>query len=208
MKTLQAKWPRLCYQNLVMFEYIAGVDEAGRGPLAGPVTAAAVILPQEHFIVGLADSKKLSVKKREALAEMIKKTALSFAIVFVESQVIDQVNILQATLQAMSAAVAKLTFVPDKVLVDGNITPDVGGLPVEAIVKGDETIEAISAASILAKVARDGRMLQYDKSYPAYGFARHKGYGTKEHMQALQEHGVCPLHRVTFAPIRRLVNVT
>ncbi len=206
MRIRQVKWLRLYYWSLAMPEYIAGVDEAGRGPLAGPVVAAAVILPPQHNIAGLSDSKKLSPKKRESLAPIIKKQALSFAIAFVEREVIDEINILQASLQAMSQAVARLTLKPNRVLVDGNITPDVGKIEVKAIIKGDAKIQAISAASILAKVARDEKMLQYDKVYPVYGFARHKGYGTKEHMQALISHGACPLHRITFAPVRRLVN--
>jgi ribonuclease HII len=191
----------------MLFKYIAGVDEAGRGPLAGPVVAAAVILPAEHNIIGLADSKKLSPKKREELSEIIQQEALSFAIAFVERDVIDEINILQASLQAMSQAVAKLTIIPDKVLVDGNITPDVGKLAVEAIVKGDTKIAEISAASILAKVARDKKMLEYDVKYPVYGFARHKGYGTKQHMQALATHGACPLHRTSFAPVRKVISI-
>jgi len=190
-----------------MHELIAGVDEAGRGPLAGPVTAAAVILPNNHAISGLADSKKISVKKREALAGIIKQTALSYAVCFISQEEIDRINILEASLKAMAQAIAKLSLRPHTVLVDGNKTPTVQGIRVQAIIKGDSKIDSISAAAILAKVARDERMLEFDKFYPEYGFARHKGYGTKEHIAALARHGVCPIHRKSFAPVRKILDL-
>jgi len=182
--------------------WVAGVDEVGRGPLAGPVVTAAVILDPERPISGLADSKALSEKKREALFDEIVEKAKAWAIGRAEVEEIDEINILQATMLAMQRAVAGLTLQPGHVLVDGNRCPD---LPctAEAIIKGDGKIPAISAASIIAKVTRDREMVLLDAEYPGYGLAGHKGYPTKVHMAALQELGVTAIHRRSFAPVRR-----
>lgn len=179
---------------------IAGVDEAGRGPLAGPVVAAAVILDDHNPIKGLADSKTLTQLRREKLFDEIRAKALCFAIAEASIEEIDTLNILQATLLAMQRAVAGLRLKPAKVLVDGNRLPVLEMLA-EAIVKGDSKVQAISAASILAKVHRDLGCAELDAKYPNYGFATHKGYGTQAHMQALQTFGPCPAHRKTFRPV-------
>lgn len=179
---------------------LAGVDEAGRGPLAGPVVAAAVILDDMRPIAGLNDSKKLSPARREKLFDEIRAKALCCSIAQASVQEIDEINILQATLLAMRRAVEGLRLKPAKVLVDGNRLPTLDMLA-EAIVKGDATVPAISAASILAKVTRDRWCAELDAQYPQYGFAAHKGYGTAEHLAALQAHGACPEHRKTFAPV-------
>ena len=180
---------------------VAGVDEAGRGPLAGPVVAAAVILDPAAPIEGLADSKRLSAERRAALDRAIRERALSVAIARVGADVIDAVNILQATMQAMRAAVDGLEPSPDEVLVDGNRCPALP-CPARAVVRGDASVAAISAASILAKVARDREMIELDRRYPEYGFARHKGYGTRAHRSALLRYGPSPIHRMSFAPVR------
>jgi ribonuclease HII len=180
---------------------IAGVDEVGRGPLAGPVVAAAVILNEEKPIAGLADSKTLTEKKREVLAEQIRQQALAFAFGRAEVEEIDAINILQASLLAMQRAVEKLPIAPHHVLVDGKYCPKIE-YTVEAIIKGDTKIPAISAASIIAKVARDQEMRDMDRLYPGYGFASHKGYPTRAHRQALQTLGITPIHRRSFAPVR------
>lgn len=185
---------------------IAGVDEVGRGPLAGAVVAAAVILDPKNPIEGLMDSKKLTEKKRELLAAEIKEKALSWALGRSEVEEIDQINILQASLVAMSRAVAKLTIEPELVLVDGNKCPKVA-YPVEAIVKGDGLIEAISAASIIAKVARDQEMQELDLVYPGYGLAKHKGYPTAMHRAALIELGVTEIHRRSYKPVRDVLEM-
>lgn len=179
------------------YEVICGVDEAGRGPLAGPVCAAAVILPVGFEISGLNDSKQLTDKKRRELYPVVMSEAISYGIAFVDEKIIDRDNILNATMSAMKSAVAQLYVKPDLVLVDGNRTTDFG---VEAIsvVKGDAKAASIAAASILAKVARDQYMEAVDAVYPAYGFAVHKGYGTRRHYAAIAEHGMCPIHRRTF----------
>lgn len=179
---------------------IAGVDEAGRGPLAGPVVAAAVILDDLKPIKGLADSKVLTAARREKLFDEIRAKALCCSIAQASVQEIEELNILQATLLAMRRAVDGLRLKPVKVLVDGNRIPVLDVLA-EAIVKGDATVPAISAASILAKVTRDRWCTEYDLQYPQYGFVKHKGYGTAEHMAALQTHGACPEHRKTFRPV-------
>ena len=181
---------------------IAGVDEAGRGPLAGPVVAAAVILDDLHPIKGLADSKVLSPRKRERLFDEIRAKALCCAIASASVEEIDQLNILQATLLAMRRAVQGLRLLPHRVVVDGNRVPMLQ-MPVAAIVKGDAKVAAISAASILAKVQRDRLCAELHEAYPAYGFATHKGYPTPEHLAALQEHGACAAHRRSYAPVRR-----
>ena len=183
---------------------MAGVDEAGRGPLAGPVFAAAVILDDLLPIQGLADSKKLTSKKREHLYEIIKAQALCFCVATASVEEIDQLNILQATLLAMQRAVKGLRLKPSKVLVDGNRLP-VLDIRAEAIVKGDSTVPSISAASILAKVERDRWCVEVDAQFPNYGFLTHKGYGTQMHLRALQEHGPCVLHRRSFAPVAKLL---
>ena len=183
---------------------MAGVDEAGRGPLAGPVFAAAVILDDLLPIQGLADSKKLTPKKREHLYEIIKAQALCFCVATASVEEIDQLNILQATLLAMQRAVKGLRLKPSKVLVDGNRLP-VLDIRAEAIVKGDSTVPSISAASILAKVERDRWCVEVDAQFPNYGFLTHKGYGTQVHLRALQEHGPCVLHRRSFAPVAKLL---
>ena len=183
---------------------LAGVDEAGRGPLAGPVVAAAVILNPSKPIKGLNDSKKLSAKRRDALFDEIHDKALCLCVAQASVQEIDELNILQATLLAMQRAVAGLRLAPAKVVVDGNQLPVLPML-CEAVVGGDGLIAEISAASILAKVQRDRWCAEVDLTWPAYGFAKHKGYGTAAHMQALQEHGPCELHRKSFAPVARLL---
>lgn len=179
------------------YEFICGVDEAGRGPLAGPVCAAAVILPKNLEIPGLNDSKKLTDKKRRELYDIIIEQAEAYGIALVSEQEIDEINILQATFLAMERAVAQLSVKPDLALVDGNREPH---LPVEVktVVKGDSRSANIAAASILAKVTRDRLLEELDETYPAYGFAIHKGYGTKRHYEALREYGPCPIHRMTF----------
>ena len=183
---------------------VAGVDEAGRGPLAGPVVAAAVILDDLHPIAGLADSKKLSATRREALFDEIRAKALCCSIAEASVEEIDRLNILQATLLAMRRAVLGLRLKPKMVLVDGNRLPTLD-MPAEAIVKGDALVPAISAASILAKVHRDRWCVQVDEQYPQYGFAGHKGYGTALHMAALREHGACIHHRRSFAPVAKVL---
>lgn len=180
---------------------ICGVDEAGRGPLAGPVVAAAVILDPQRPITGLDDSKKLSEKKRERLAAEIRAKSLAWHVAEASVEEIDKLNILQATLLAMQRAVAGLSLRPAEVLVDGNRCPRLE-VPVRAIVGGDATVAEISAASILAKTVRDAGMLELHARHPHYGFDRHKGYGTALHIAALQAHGPCPAHRLSFAPVR------
>lgn len=180
---------------------MAGVDEAGRGPLAGPVVAAAVILDDLNPIAGLNDSKKLTAARREKLFDEIRARALCCSIAQASVQEIDELNILQATLLAMRRAVQGLRLKPVKVLVDGNRLP-VLDVVAEAIVKGDALVPAISAASILAKVTRDRWCEELHQQYPHYGFDNHKGYGTAEHLQALREHGACPQHRRSFSPVR------
>ena len=180
----------------------AGVDEAGRGPLAGPVIAAAVILPVERGIAGLKDSKKLTAAARERLAVEIKAKALSWGIGRADISEIDEINILQASLLAMRRAVAALAIAPQLVLVDGDHCPELD-CQVTAIVRGDQTVPAISAASILAKVSRDLEMIAMDRLYPCYGFAQHKGYPTRQHLQALAAHGICAIHRRSFGPVQR-----
>jgi ribonuclease HII len=183
---------------------VAGVDEAGRGPLAGPVVAAAVILDELHPIRGLADSKKLTAKRREQLYNEILAKALCCSIAEASVDEIERRNILQATMLAMQRAVEGLRLKPGHVLVDGNRLPTLR-MTSEAIVKGDSLVPAISAASILAKVTRDRWCAQVDLDYPQYGFAGHKGYGTAAHLAALQAHGACPLHRKTFAPVTQVL---
>lgn len=179
------------------FPILCGIDEAGRGPLAGPVCAAACVLPEGLVIEGLNDSKKLSEKRREALYEQITTQAVAWAVCLVDEAVIDEINILQATFRAMRGAVSKLGLQPDLCLVDGNRDPGLG-LPTRTVVKGDASCASVAAASILAKVTRDRLMCAYDAQYPGYGFAVHKGYGTKAHYAAIQQLGLCPIHRRSF----------
>jgi ribonuclease HII len=181
---------------------VAGVDEVGRGPLAGPVVTAAVILDPEHPIDGLMDSKKLSEKRREELAVLIKEYSLAWSIGRAEVEEIDEINILQATMLAMQRAVAGLSPAPEHALIDGNRCPQLA-CSSEAIIKGDGLVPAISAASIIAKVSRDNEMVELDALYPGYGLARHKGYPTKAHRDALIELGVTSIHRRSFGPVRR-----
>lgn len=176
---------------------VCGVDEAGRGPLAGPVCAAAVILPPDVDIPGLNDSKKLSDKKRRELFPVIKECAIAYGIAFADHHEIDEINILQATYLAMERALSKLKVKPDIALIDGNRAKDFG-VPVQTVVHGDSLSASIAAASVLAKVTRDDYMLEMAEKYPQYGFEIHKGYGTKAHYSALQKEGASPIHRMTF----------
>ena len=183
---------------------IAGVDEVGRGPLAGPVTTAAVILPEQYDLPGLNDSKKLTAKRREILAVAIKEQALCWALGEASIEEIDQLNILHATMLAMQRSVVALDITPDRVLVDGNRSPDFG-IPAQAIVGGDGIEPCISAASIIAKVTRDQLMQDFAVEYPHYGFEKNSGYPTKQHREALLEFGITPIHRRSFAPVKALL---
>jgi ribonuclease HII len=191
---------------------VAGIDEAGRGPLAGPVVAAAVILPHEFDLPGLNDSKKLTPARREVLAGRIKEQAEAWAVARVEAEVIDDINILQASLQAMRLAVCGLIIRPDALLIDGRDVIDWSSEAKPfyqiALVKGDALSASVAAASILAKVERDQIMTAWHEIYPDYGFAQHKGYGTQKHLDALRRLGSCPLHRVSYAPVRELCSRT
>lgn len=180
------------------YPVIAGVDEAGRGPLCGPVCAAAVVLPPDVCIDGINDSKKLTEKKREALFDVITETAVSYGIAFATVEEIEEMNILNATFLAMNRAIAQLTVMPDMVLVDGNRTPNGLLLPSRTVIKGDSLSASIGAASILAKVSRDRLLMEMDAQYPQYGFAKHKGYGTAAHYEALRQYGPSPVHRMSF----------
>lgn len=194
------------YEQLSMFEkdaflegfrIVAGIDEAGRGPLAGPVVAAACILREDKPILGLDDSKKLSPAKREILYEEILEKALCYSVVRIEHDVIDDINILEATKRAMRTCVLELVVKPDLLLIDA-VDLKGTGIPVRPIIKGDAKSNSIAAASILAKVSRDRIMVEFDSVYPGYGFAKHKGYGTKEHYEAIETLSICPIHRRTF----------
>lgn len=186
--------------------HIAGTDEVGRGPLAGPVVAAAVILDPKRPIPGLNDSKKLSAARREELARLIRVQAVAWALAECSAAEIDALNILQASLLAMARAIAALDPVPEHVFVDGNKVPEIA-IPVTAVVRGDQSIQCIAAASIIAKVARDQLMVQYDQAYPGYGFARHKGYPSQAHVDALSRLGVTPLHRRSYRPVREAMGL-
>ncbi|MBV1881354.1 MAG: ribonuclease HII [Pseudomonadales bacterium] len=188
------------------FKWVVGVDEVGRGPLAGAVVAAAVILDPNNIIEGLADSKKLSEKKRESLSEEIKLKATAWALGRAEVEEIDEINILQASLLAMQRAVNALPIKPEFALIDGNRCPPLD-CPAEPVVKGDSRVPAISAASIIAKVSRDNEMKTLDQQYPGYGLAKHKGYPTKAHLQALRELGVSEIHRRSYAPVRKVMEL-
>jgi ribonuclease HII len=185
------------------FQVITGLDEAGRGPLAGPVVAAAVVLPRTRNIQGVADSKTLKAEQREKALSLIRKRALGIGVGIVEAEEIDRLNILQASLKAMELALQDLSLSPDCLLIDGLHTLRLP-LNQQAIIKGDGRCLSIAAASIVAKVTRDRLMVDYHERYPQYNFARHKGYGTREHLQAIREHGCCPLHRQSFRTIYQL----
>lgn len=188
------------YENEISakgYTHICGVDEAGRGPLAGPVCAAAVILKPNDIIEGVNDSKKLSEKKREALFDIIKERAISYSIAWASVEEIEEINILNATMLAMQRAVNGLNIPADYAIIDGNKTPSLS-IPCNYIIKGDAKSMSIAAASILAKVSRDRLLLEYAKQYPQYMFEKHKGYGTKVHTQAIKEYGPCPIHRMSF----------
>ena len=180
------------------FSCICGVDEAGRGPLAGPVCAAAVILPEGAVIEGLDDSKKLTEKKREKLYDIIKETAVAYSVAYGTLEEIESVNILEATYLAMNRAIEGLNVKPDFALIDGNRVPRGIKIPCETVVKGDSKSMSVAAASVLAKVTRDRLMLEYDKKYPEYNFKKHKGYGTKEHTELIKQYGPCEIHRLSF----------
>ena len=187
-----------------LYNLIGGVDEAGRGPLAGAVFAACVVLNPANKIEGISDSKKLSEKKRNKLAYLIKRDSMAWAVASASVEEIDKINILQASLLAMKRAVESLPFLPNKILVDGIHSPKLN-LQVQTVIKGDSLVPEISAASILAKTARDAEMYCLHKSFPDYGFDQHKGYPTKKHLEALQIHGISIVHRRSFSPVRKLI---
>ena len=196
-----------CYEEEIWkqgFRYIAGIDEVGRGPIAGPVVAAAVVLPQNTFIAGVDDSKKLSANKRRELAEEIKVTAISWAVVAINTPYLDDINILNATRKAMHIAVAELCPGPDFLLIDALKLPDIG-IRQQSLIKGDSLSFSIACASILAKVERDASMECFDLLYPGYEFAKHKGYATREHIKALMDKGPCEIHRSSFEPVKSLL---
>ena len=179
-------------------ETICGIDEAGRGPLAGPVVVAAVIMPRDSFIEGVNDSKKVSEKKRELLYDLITKEAIAWGVGIIDQKEIDRINILNATKEGLTTAIKNLEVKPDRIIVDALKGIDTLGIPYTSIIKGDAKCYSIAAASIIAKVTRDRIMRQWDEIYPQYGFEKHKGYGTAMHMQAIREYGLCPLHRRSF----------
>ena len=180
------------------FQRIAGIDEAGRGPLAGPVVVAGVIMPKDSMIEGVNDSKKVSEKKREKLYDLIIEEAISYSVAVIGQDCIDDINILNATKQGLTTVVEELDVKPDLILVDALTHIDTKGIPYDSIIKGDAKCYSIAAASILAKVTRDRIMKQWDEIYPQYGFAKHKGYGTVAHITAIKEYGLCPIHRKSF----------
>ena len=179
-------------------ETICGIDEAGRGPLAGPVVVATVIMPRDSFIEGVNDSKKVSEKKRELLYDLITKEAIAWGVGIIDQKEIDRINILNATKEGLTTAIKNLEVKPDRIIVDALKGIDTLGIPYTSIIKGDVKCYSIAAASIIAKVTRDRIMRQWDEIYPQYGFEKHKGYGTAMHMQAIREYGLCPLHRRSF----------
>ena len=185
-------------------EYICGIDEAGRGPLAGPVVVAAVIMPKDSMIEGVNDSKKVSEKKREKLYELIIEEAISYSVGIVDQNEIDRINILNATKAGLTEAVRTLKVKPELILVDALTNIDTCGVPYQSIIKGDAKSYSIAAASIIAKVTRDRIMREWDKVYPQYGFEKHKGYGTAAHISAIKENGLCPLHRLSF--VKNIIN--
>lgn len=191
-----SEYEKKCYEN--GYKYIAGIDEAGRGPLAGPVVAAAVILPKDCLIEGVNDSKKVSEKKREELYDVIIQNAVAWGVGIMDNNVIDEINILNATRKAMHTAIEELQVKPDYILIDAEKKVDTNGIPYLPIIKGDALSISIAAASIIAKVTRDRMMREYDKIFPMYGFEKHKGYGTKAHVEAIRENGLCMIHRKSF----------
>lgn len=191
-----SKFEKECYEK--GYVSIAGIDEAGRGPLAGPVVAGAVILPKDCLLEGINDSKKISEKKREKLYDDIIENAVAWGVGIVDHTVIDEINILNATRRAMKLALENLQVKPDYILIDAEKKVDTNGIPYLPIIKGDALSISIGAASILAKVTRDRIMREYDKIFPMYGFEKHKGYGTKAHVEAIKEHGPCMIHRQSF----------
>lgn len=186
------------------YNYICGIDEAGRGPLAGPVVIAAVIMPKDSMIEGVNDSKKVSEKKREKLYELIIEEAISYSVGIVDQNEIDRINILNATKAGLTEAVRTLKVKPELILVDALTNIDTCGVPYQSIIKGDAKSYSIAAASIIAKVTRDRIMREWDKVYPQYGFEKHKGYGTAAHISAIKENGLCPLHRLSF--VKNIIN--
>lgn len=186
------------YMKNPNFEYICGIDEAGRGPLAGPVVVAAAIMRKNSMIEGVNDSKKISEKKREELFEKITSEAISYGVGIIDQREIDRINILNATKEGLTMAVKELNVRPNLIIVDALNGIDTNGIPYESIIKGDAKCYSIAAASIIAKVTRDRIMRQWDEVYPQYGFSKHKGYGTSEHIKAIKEYGLCPLHRLSF----------
>ncbi len=179
-------------------KYICGIDEAGRGPLAGPVVVASVIMPEDSMIEGVNDSKKVSEKKREKLFEQIKEEAISYGIGIIWQEEIDEINILEATKKALTKSLEEMKTKPELILVDALTKINTLGIPYRSVIKGDAKVYSISAASIIAKVTRDRIMREMDEIYPQYGFSKHKGYGTAKHMEAIREFGLCPIHRKTF----------
>lgn len=186
------------YSKNPNFKYICGIDEAGRGPLAGPVVVACAIMPRNSMIEGVNDSKKISEKKREELFEKITEEAISYGVGIIDQKEIDRINILNATKEGLTMAVKELSIRPDLIIVDALKGIDTDGIPYESIIKGDAKCYSIAAASIIAKVTRDRIMRQWDEIYPQYGFIKHKGYGTAAHIAAIKEYGPCPLHRNSF----------
>ncbi len=186
------------YDKNAKFKYICGIDEAGRGPLAGPVVVASVIMPRESMIEGVNDSKKLSEKKREELYEIITKEAISYGVGIIDQKEIDEINILNATKKGLTQSLQELKVKPDLILVDALNKIDTLGIPYTSIIKGDAKAYSISAASIIAKVTRDRIMRQWHEIYPMYGFEAHKGYGTVAHIEAIKQYGLCPIHRISF----------
>lgn len=187
------------------FDFVCGIDEAGRGPLAGPVVVAAVVMPKDSMIEGVNDSKKVSEKKREKLYDLITEQAICYGVGIVDQNEIDRINILNATKAGLTQAVKSLSTKPDIILVDALNNIDTCGVPYRSIIKGDAKSYSIAAASIIAKVTRDRIMREWDKVYPQYGFEKHKGYGTAAHISAIKENGLCPLHRLSF--VKNIVNV-
>lgn len=187
-------------------QFICGIDEAGRGPLAGPVVVGSVIMPRNSMIEGVNDSKKVSEKKREKLYDYITKEALSYSVGIIDQEIIDNINILNATKKALTESILGLEIKPDVILVDALNKIDTCGIPYISVIKGDAKIYSIACASIIAKVTRDRMMYEYDKIYPAYGFAKHKGYGTAFHINAIKENGICMIHRKTFVKDNWLKN--
>ncbi len=186
------------YNKEKNFKYICGIDEAGRGPLAGPVVVASVIMPRDSMIEGVNDSKKVSEKKREKLYDLILEEAISYGVGIIDQNEIDEINILNATKKGLTKSINELKIKPDLILVDALTHIDTNGIPYESIIKGDAKSYSIAAASIIAKVTRDRIMREWDKIYPQYGFEKHKGYGTAAHISAIKEYGLCPLHRKSF----------